>query len=49
MSELVISQDLIKQMIDQTVENLVVDAVKEMTQDPLWLEKIERTVQQAMV
>ena len=39
----------IKQSIDQAVENNIESAIRDMGRDPIWLEKIERMVNQSMV
>lgn len=39
----------IKQTIDQAVENIIETAIHDMARDPVWLEKIERMVNQAVV
>lgn len=48
MSDITISQDLLKQMIDQAVENLIKNAIQHLSQDPIWLEKVERMIAQTL-
>lgn len=44
-----IDQQLLRQTIDQAVEQTVHSALDQMIQDPVWLSKIENTINQAMV
>jgi hypothetical protein len=44
-----IDPESVKQLIDQTVQNSILAAVKDMGNDPVWLEKIENLVKQSMV
>lgn len=44
-----IDPESIKHIVDQAVENSVVSAISTMAQDPAWLDKIERLINQATV
>jgi hypothetical protein len=44
-----IDSTIIKQTIDQAVQDNIVTAIKDLGQDPVWLEKIERLINQSMV
>jgi hypothetical protein len=39
----------VKQMVDHAVEQNIMTAIQSLSQDPAWLEKIERQINQAMV
>ena len=43
-----IDSTVIKQTIDQAVENNILTAIQDMGKDPVWLDKIERTINQTM-
>lgn len=44
-----IDSTVIKQAVDQAVEDNILTAVQDMGRDPVWLEKIERTINQTMM
>jgi hypothetical protein len=44
-----IDSKMVKQIIDQAVQDNVVTAIKDLGRDPEWLEKIERLINQNMV
>jgi hypothetical protein len=44
-----INDDTIKQTIDQAVQDNIVTAIKDLGRDPVWLEKIEKLINQSMV
>jgi hypothetical protein len=39
----------IQQLVEQAVQEKIIDAVEKLSQDPVWLEKIERQINQAVV
>lgn len=49
MAELTLSQELIQQIVDQTVEKFVSTALQDLQQDPAWLAKIETMINQTVV
>ena len=44
-----IDSSIIKQSIDQAVQDNIVTAIKDLGRDPAWIEKIERLINQSMV
>lgn len=44
-----VDADAVKQCVDQAVENTVTQAITHLGQDPAWLEKIEKIINQSMV
>ena len=46
---LTLDQDLVQRLITQAVEQQIITAVEAMTQDPDWISRIERLINQAVV
>ena len=42
-----VDSEKIKQAVDQAVEHNIMTAVENMMKDPIWIERIERTINQA--
>jgi hypothetical protein len=49
MAEIKINAETIQQLVDQAVEQNILNAIEHLGQDPAWLEKIERMINQAVV
>lgn len=49
MAEIKLDPESVQRLVDQAVQQHILDAVKYLGQDPAWLEKIERQINQAVV
>jgi len=48
-SGITLDPDIIKQLIEQAVEENILSVIDSLIQDPVWLEKVERMINQAVV
>lgn len=49
MTDLTISQELVQQLVNQTVEKFIANALENLQQDPEWVKKIEQMINQTVV